>query len=164
MYAPSQWETTLQCNVVSHWLSAYTKWPLNRAKSMLVKSLEYGGYLCFMTLSGIMPNFPMNTLTIDRRALTFITYNNKCKLAINLGVWLGFYGTTRLERMAVTISRYNFYARPECAYTHTCTYICIHACIYIWHDEGNSRPASCMHHDKSTELSSIKLKKLKLDS
>ena len=26
LYAPSQWETTLQCNVVSHWLSAYTKW------------------------------------------------------------------------------------------------------------------------------------------
>ena len=25
MYAPSQWETTLQCNVVSHWLCAYTK-------------------------------------------------------------------------------------------------------------------------------------------
>ena len=26
LYAPSQWETTLQYNVVSHWLSAYTKW------------------------------------------------------------------------------------------------------------------------------------------
>ena len=28
--APSQWETTLQCNVVSHWLAANTKWSLNR--------------------------------------------------------------------------------------------------------------------------------------
>ena len=28
LYAPSQWETTLQCNVVSHWLGAYTKWSL----------------------------------------------------------------------------------------------------------------------------------------
>ena len=28
VYAPSQWETTLQCNVVSHWLGAYTKWSL----------------------------------------------------------------------------------------------------------------------------------------
>ena len=27
MYAPSQWETTLQCNVVSHWLGAYTNDP-----------------------------------------------------------------------------------------------------------------------------------------
>ena len=25
VYAPSQWETTLYCNVVSHWLGAYTK-------------------------------------------------------------------------------------------------------------------------------------------
>ena len=25
-FAPSQWETTLQRNVVSHWLGAYTKW------------------------------------------------------------------------------------------------------------------------------------------
>ena len=28
MNAPSQWETTLQCNVVSHWLGAFTKWSL----------------------------------------------------------------------------------------------------------------------------------------
>ena len=26
VYAPSQWETTLQCNVVSHWLGACTEW------------------------------------------------------------------------------------------------------------------------------------------
>ena len=28
VYTPSQWETTLQCNVVSHWLGAYTNWSL----------------------------------------------------------------------------------------------------------------------------------------
>ena len=28
MHAPSQWETTLHCNVVSHWLGAHTKWSL----------------------------------------------------------------------------------------------------------------------------------------
>ena len=28
VYAPSQWEPTLQRNVVSHWLRAYTKWSL----------------------------------------------------------------------------------------------------------------------------------------
>ena len=28
VYAPSQWETTLQCKV-SHWLGAYTKWSLH---------------------------------------------------------------------------------------------------------------------------------------
>ena len=29
LYALSQWETMLQCNVVSHWLSACTKWSLH---------------------------------------------------------------------------------------------------------------------------------------
>ena len=29
LYVPSQWETTLQCNVVSHWLGTYTKWYLH---------------------------------------------------------------------------------------------------------------------------------------
>ena len=28
VHAPKQWETTLQCNVVSHWLGACTKWSL----------------------------------------------------------------------------------------------------------------------------------------
>ena len=28
VYAPNQWETTLQCNVASHWLNAYTKWSM----------------------------------------------------------------------------------------------------------------------------------------
>ena len=28
VYAPSQWETALQCNIVSHWLGAYSKWSL----------------------------------------------------------------------------------------------------------------------------------------
>ena len=26
--APSQWETTLQCHIISHWLSTFTKWSL----------------------------------------------------------------------------------------------------------------------------------------
>ena len=32
VHAPSQWETTLHCKVVSHWLSAYTKWSLKVLK------------------------------------------------------------------------------------------------------------------------------------
>ena len=28
VYVPSYWETTLHCNVVSHWLGACTKWSL----------------------------------------------------------------------------------------------------------------------------------------
>ena len=29
VYGLSQWETTFHCNVVSHWLSAYTEWSLS---------------------------------------------------------------------------------------------------------------------------------------
>ena len=38
-YAPSQWETTLQCNVASHWLAAYTKWSLPIAIAMAAGDL-----------------------------------------------------------------------------------------------------------------------------
>ena len=31
VYAPSQWVATLHCNVVSHWLGAYTRWSLQRS-------------------------------------------------------------------------------------------------------------------------------------
>ena len=30
-YAPSQWEATLDCNIVSHWLGTYTRWSLKTA-------------------------------------------------------------------------------------------------------------------------------------
>ena len=32
VYAPSQWEATLLCNVVSHWLGANTKWSLEQSR------------------------------------------------------------------------------------------------------------------------------------
>ena len=28
LYVPNQWERTLQCNIVSHWLGAWVKWSL----------------------------------------------------------------------------------------------------------------------------------------
>ena len=33
VYAPSHSETTLQCNIISHWLGAYTKWSLHTPQS-----------------------------------------------------------------------------------------------------------------------------------
>ena len=38
VYASSQWEMTLHCNVISHWLGAYTEWP------------------CLVRSSGILPD------------------------------------------------------------------------------------------------------------
>ena len=49
--APSLWETTLQCNVVSHWLGAFTKWSLNPS---------YFTTLCVCVLP------PLSTLTAQR--------------------------------------------------------------------------------------------------
>ena len=45
VYAPSQWETALQCNTVSHWLGAFTKWSLQRLK------LDW--YYCINSLGGL---------------------------------------------------------------------------------------------------------------
>ena len=50
-HVPNQWETTLHCNIISHWLGAYTKWSLlnykmtshhftQRPKSPLTNKLE----------------------------------------------------------------------------------------------------------------------------
>ena len=36
MYAPSQWETSLQCNDASHWLGAYLDWSLYAGRLVLI--------------------------------------------------------------------------------------------------------------------------------
>ena len=50
VYAPSQWETTLPCNVVSHWLGAFTIWSLPSSvmhmKSLGLNSLAPERYSC----------------------------------------------------------------------------------------------------------------------
>ena len=40
VYAPSQWETTLQWNVFSHWLGIYTKWSLLHNVNVFFHLLE----------------------------------------------------------------------------------------------------------------------------
>ena len=32
VYAPSQWETMLQCTIICHWLGTFNKWSLNSVK------------------------------------------------------------------------------------------------------------------------------------
>ena len=39
-YVPSQCETMLHCNVASHWLGAYTKWPLHIIFAVLMIPLD----------------------------------------------------------------------------------------------------------------------------
>ena len=40
VYACSQWETTLDLNVVSHWLGAYTKWSLCNVSPFAIKHYD----------------------------------------------------------------------------------------------------------------------------
>ena len=64
MYAPSQWGTTLHCNVVSHWRGACTGWSLSIQQnvshsvqvSMCYPFLEYSGRIG-PTPSVLMPWF-----------------------------------------------------------------------------------------------------------
>ena len=39
-YAPSQWEASLQCNDVSHWLDAYLDWSLDVPWFIILTSVE----------------------------------------------------------------------------------------------------------------------------
>ena len=41
VYAPSQWDTTLQCNLISQWLGAYTKWFLCYTINMRAVNQEW---------------------------------------------------------------------------------------------------------------------------
>ena len=48
VYTPSQCEMMLQCNIVSHWLGAHTKWPLKEGPYLCVRIHFHstpGGYL-----------------------------------------------------------------------------------------------------------------------
>ena len=41
VYAPSQWETKLQCNTISHWPVAFTKWSLRILSGRIWTKLVY---------------------------------------------------------------------------------------------------------------------------
>ena len=70
MYAPNQWETTLQCNVVSHWLGTFTKWSL-----LLLAP-------CYMVLSwrvmGIDKGFVVTWWLSNGHLDIIVWFNNAC--------------------------------------------------------------------------------------
>ena len=79
VYAPSQWEATLQCNVVSHWLDAFIKWSLHTSNAFfcvprnttntclawlrvkpqvfLVGRILHGGHICLLEVMNSFPVF-----------------------------------------------------------------------------------------------------------
>ena len=73
MNAPSQWETTLHCNVVSHWLDAYTNDPCWLVFFLLYhRSPEGGmGYTGFTPMS-VRPSVrPSTRPSVDKVSGTF---------------------------------------------------------------------------------------------
>ena len=54
VYAPSQWETTLHCNVVSYWLGTYTKWSLHIGPIVLMcyQHLRWISFLAIVMVGG----------------------------------------------------------------------------------------------------------------
>ena len=51
VYAPDQWETMLHCNVVSHWLGAYTKWSLEMMLMQAFNPMDVQFWLEYVHLS-----------------------------------------------------------------------------------------------------------------
>ena len=95
---PSQWETMLHCNVVSHWLGAYTKWSLNpdvvwhlSIWSLLIQVMAYFApshhlNLCWLIVNCTLPNklqwnlYPNMKLFIQENAFE----NVVCKMKATL--------------------------------------------------------------------------------
>ena len=64
-YAPSQWETLLHCNDVSHWLGAYLYWflvyPGNDITLLFVNVHSVQSCKCMSTVSGVSSIFYQHT-------------------------------------------------------------------------------------------------------
>ena len=56
MCAPSQWEITLQCNVISHWLGAYIKWSMYTRKRGHMAHLKSHCEVIFFQCSILWPS------------------------------------------------------------------------------------------------------------
>ena len=69
VYALNQWETTLQCTVVSHWLGAYTKWSL-------ISLIMLQGISAFPTCNGSL-HMILHSLVITDHLLTISCFGMK---------------------------------------------------------------------------------------
>ena len=63
VYLPSQWETTLHCYVISHWLATYTKWII----LCMYPANERWRYIVTSSLIGWVhtQNDPINSLPVQ---------------------------------------------------------------------------------------------------
>ena len=81
VYAPSQWETMLHCNVVSHWQSTYTKWslpftyfplPTHYTICTEVPSIHVGLLFSLLSFSYVLRTNTRSTVNLFFSQLSFI--------------------------------------------------------------------------------------------
>ena len=85
MYAPSQWEPKLQCNIFSHWLGTCTKLSLHILNTIIVQS-RYNQSLGFLIHAAVIPHLNQIFMLSDAPSDT-----QTC------GVWLDVLKTAKLE-------------------------------------------------------------------
>ena len=85
--APSQWETTLQCNVVSHWLGACTKWSpvtFEHASWYVARTKHEACWMRFADIPTPCKHFPRSTLrSFSRFEMWFFSGMNTHVLFLN---------------------------------------------------------------------------------
>ena len=90
VYAPSHWETSLQCNVVSHWLGAYTKWSLGslslsthwgRDKMVAISQTTFSNAFSWMKMFEFQLIFHWSLF--PRVQLTIFQHSSENGLALN---------------------------------------------------------------------------------
>ena len=75
--APSQWEMTLHCNIISYWLGTYTKWSLSQ------HTLQHQYGLIRKTWWPKLaqhPKFPLSMVSLHHWSLNVTTESNSTNL------------------------------------------------------------------------------------
>ena len=107
VYAPSQWQMTLQCNVTSHWLCTYTKWYLDDITwdYHLPRQLHLALQWCHRSL-------------IISQQLVKVTTKKQSKLCITGPLWGGSISHQWIPlTMAQLCRKHSHIMTPSCAFT-----------------------------------------------
>ena len=101
-YGLSQWETTLQCNDVSHWLSPYPEWSVTAYVGCVINSdVQSGRIDCVWDYDILLHNHPSFRFLVLLQA-RFVYSRCVCQLVSRKRrlAW-----TTSIQRSAVVVRR-----------------------------------------------------------
>ena len=117
-YAPSQWETLLQCNDVSHWLGAYLDWSLLSEKlTLLVLKSEYSRTARsilqdWKTHWGRVTHICVSKLTIIGSDNGLLPRRRQATIWTNAGVLLIEPFGTKFSEISIEVVRVSFKKMP----------------------------------------------------